>query len=284
MTAVRRSCRTKATRATTAPRAEARVSVDSQPCWTPLVEDVAGRARSRRCSATAPGRSSRSWVRSSGRSAGTPSRTPIQAIRAIGALTSSSHSQRDVRQRGAAEQRAEDEAGHADDDHHGHGPHAQGLVVEEPEDQRVGDRRHGRGRDAQRARSAMSSPEVVTATTARLMTAEDGEPHEEHPAPSEPVRGEPAVSSRPAEGQRVRAGDPLQGGGAAAEVAADGRQRDGQQGVVDHLDEEGEAQGGQRDPGGPDRGVGARRGAALSVVVMAPPLVSNDVRLSNVVR
>lgn len=40
---------------------------------------------------TAPGRSSRSRVRSSGRSAGTPSRTPTAAISAIGALTSSSH-------------------------------------------------------------------------------------------------------------------------------------------------------------------------------------------------
>ncbi len=42
----------------------------------------------------APGTSSRSRVRSSGRSAGTPRRTPIQAMTAIGALTTSSHSQR----------------------------------------------------------------------------------------------------------------------------------------------------------------------------------------------
>ncbi len=43
---------------------------------------------------TAPGRSSVSSVRSSGRSAATPSRTPMQAISAIGALTTSSHSHR----------------------------------------------------------------------------------------------------------------------------------------------------------------------------------------------
>jgi hypothetical protein len=43
---------------------------------------------------TAPGRSRTSSVRSSDRSAGTPRRTPIHAISAIGALTTSSHSQR----------------------------------------------------------------------------------------------------------------------------------------------------------------------------------------------
>ena len=91
--ALRRSCQTNATPATTAPMIEARVIAESQPCSTPLVSDQQARPMALMLS-TAPGRSSASSVRSSGRSAGTPSRTPMQAISAIGAFTTSSHSHR----------------------------------------------------------------------------------------------------------------------------------------------------------------------------------------------
>ena len=75
--------------------------------------------------------------------------------------------------------------------------------------------------------------------------------------PPEPVGGRARRQQQSAEGQGVGAGHPLQGGGAAAEVATDGRQRDGQQRVVDHLDEEGQAEREQRDPRRPQGGVRA---------------------------
>ena len=91
--ALRRSCQTNPTPATTAPTIDARVIAEPQPCSTPLVNDQQARPMVLMLS-TAPGRSSASWVRSSGRSAATPRRTPMQAISAIGAFTSSSHSHR----------------------------------------------------------------------------------------------------------------------------------------------------------------------------------------------
>ena len=177
----------------------------------------------------------------------------------MGALTSSSHSQETWARAVPPEQRAEHEAGHPDDDHHGHRPHAQHLVVEEPEDERVRDRRHGRGRDAEQGAQRDELARGAHGDHAQADDAEGRQAHEQHPPPSQPVSGRACGQEQPTEGQRVGAGDPLQGRGAAAQVTADGRQRDGQQGVVDHLHEEGEAQGGQRDPGGPKRRVGAGR-------------------------
>ena len=69
--ALRRSCRTKATPAATAPRIDASVGTESQPCSTPLVSEKQARPIVATLS-TAPGRSSASSVRSSGRSAATP--------------------------------------------------------------------------------------------------------------------------------------------------------------------------------------------------------------------
>ncbi len=83
----------KATPATTAPIIEMIVIAETQPCSTPLVSDQQARPIVLMLRA-APGRSRASFVRSSGRSTGTPSRTPMQAIRAIGAFTTSSHSHR----------------------------------------------------------------------------------------------------------------------------------------------------------------------------------------------
>ena len=124
------------------------------------------------------------------------------------------------------------------------------------------------------ARSAISSPAVLHGDDGQADQAEGGEPDEQDASAAEPVGGRACGQQQPAEGQRVGAGDPLQGRGAAAEVAADGRQRDGQQGVVDHLDEERQAQGGQGDPGGPEGGVGAggrRRSRCGEVDGSGPP-------------
>ena len=232
---------------------------------------------------TAPGRSRRSWVRSLravGRHAEPHADPGDQGDRGV---DQQQPLPPDVRQRGATEQRAEDESRHADDDHHRHGPPAQGLVVEEPEDQRVGDRGHGCRRDAE---SGAQGDELAGGGDGRdtqAEDAEDGESDEQYPAASETVGRGARRQQQTTEGQRVRAGDPLQSGGAATEVAPDGGQRDRQQGVVDHFDEEGETQGGQRDPGGFQRRVGARGCCAVGGG-HARSSLSNDVRLSNVVR
>ena len=110
------------------------------------------------------------------------------------------------------------------------------------------------------ARRAISSPACVTHDDAQAEQPEDGEADQQHASAAEPVGHRAGGEQQAAEGQRVGAGDPLQRGGAAAEVAADGRQRDRQQGVVDHLDEEGQTERGQRDPGRAQRRVGARGG------------------------
>ena len=73
----------------------------------------------------------------------------------------------------------------------------------------------------------------------------------------------------------------------AAEIAADRGQRDGQQGVVDHLDEERQAQREHRDPGRCQRGIGTGTGGGVlggGGCHGTPPERSNAVRLSYAVR
>ena len=153
-------------------------------------------------------------------------------------------------QGGAAEQRAEDEAAHADDDHEGHRAHSQRIVVEEPEDERVGDRGHHRGGDAERRAQRDQLASRVDGEYAEADQAESSEPDEQDAAAAQSVRGRAGGKKQATEGERVRPAYPLQRRRAAAEVAADGRQRDGQQGVVDHLHEEGQTQRGQGNPRG----------------------------------
>ena len=150
-TAVRRSCRTNATSAATAPSDRR-----ERDRGEPAVLDAAGQRRSRprpivAMLSTAPGRSSASSVRSSGRSAGdaepdadagdqrdrgvddaaaTPSRTWASAV----PPSSGPRTKPDMPTTIITRHRA----------------HPQRLVVEEPEDERVGDRRHRRGGDAER--------------------------------------------------------------------------------------------------------------------------------------
>ncbi len=157
-------------------------------------------------------------------------------------------------QGGAADQRSEDEAGHADDDHYRHGAHAQRLVVEEAEDQGVRDRGHRRRGDAEQGAQGDQLTRGRHPHGAQAQRAEHGQPDEQDAAAAEPV-GQGSGEQQTAEGQRVRAGDPLEGGGPAAEVAADGGQRDRQQGVVDHLHEEGQAERGHWNPRGAQGGI-----------------------------
>ena len=209
---------------------------------------------------TAPGRSSVSSVRSSGRSAATPRRTPMQAISAIGALTTSSHSQRTWASAVPPSSGPRTNPDMPTMIITRHGAHAQRLVVEEPEDQRVGDRRHRRGGDAEPGAQGDELAGRGDEDDAQAQQAEHGEPDQQHAPASQAVGHRPGGEQQAAERQRVGAGDPLQRGRAAAEVTTDRGQRDRQQRVVDHLDEEGEAEGGQGDPGRAQRGVGARRG------------------------
>ena len=111
------------------------------------------------------------------------------------------------------------------------------------------------------ARKAMSSPAVETSDDAQAQQAEHGQADQQHASASEAVGHRSGGEQQAAERQRVRAGDPLQRGRAAPEVATDRRQRDRQQRVVDHLDEERQAEGGQRDPRRTQGRVGTRRGA-----------------------
>ena len=200
------------------------------------------RARWPRCSAGHRAGPAGRSVRSSGRSAGTPSRTPTQATRAMGALTSRSHSQ-------PTWARAVPPSS---------GPRTKPDIPTTIMTVMARIRRAWSSKSRKTselvigaiaaaatpraARSAMSSPVVVTAATARLMIAEAGEPPEEHPAAAEPIGRRAGGEQQSPERQRVGPGDPLESGRAAPEVAADRRQRDRQEGVVDHLDEEGETE------------------------------------------
>ena len=209
---------------------------------------------------TAPGRSSASWVRSSGRSAGTPRRTPMQAISAIGALTTSSHSHR------TWASAVPPSSGPRTN------PDMPTTIIRVMA--RIRSALSSKSRKTSElvigaiaaaampspARRAISSPaRADTKTTHQAQQAEHGEPDQQHPPTSEPVGDRPGGEQQAAEGQRVRAGDPLQRGRAAAEVATDRGQRDRQQRVVDHLDEERQAQRGERDPRRAQGRVGARR-------------------------
>ena len=221
----------------------------------------------------APGRSSRSSVRSSGRSAATPRRTPMQAISAIGALTTSSHSHR------TWASAVPPSSGPRTN------PDMPTVIITVMA--RMRSALSSKSRKTSElvigaiaaaampspARRAISSPVVVTKTTDRLSSAEHREPDQQHAPASQAVGDRPGGEQQAAERQRVGAGDPLQRGRAAPEVTTDRGQRDRQQRVVDHLDEEGEAEGGQGDPRRTQRGVGARRGRAswlAAVAVMAP--------------
>ncbi len=153
-----------------------------------------------------------------------------------------------VGQRGAAEQGAEDEAGHAHDDHHRHGAHAQRLVVEEAEDEGVRDRGHRGGGYTERGPESDQLARRGDEDDAQAQRAEHAEPDQQHSTTAEPVGYRPGGEQQSAEGQRVGAGHPLQRGRPAAEVAADGGQGDREQCVVDHFDEEGQAEGCQGDP------------------------------------
>ena len=237
---------------------------------------------------SAPGRSSASPVRSSGRSDATPRRTPTNAISAIGALTSSSHSHRTWARAVPPEHGAEDEAGHADDDHHGHGAHAQRLVLEEPEDQRVGDGRHGCSGEAERGAQGDELAGRRDEDDGQAQQAERGEADQQQASSAEAIGHRSGGEQQAAERQRVRAGDPLQRRRAAAEVPTDRGQGDREQGVVDHLDEERQAEGRERDPRRPQGRVRPRRGGSragrLSCGGGHGPLLSNGVRVSNDVR
>ena len=197
---------------------------------------------------TAPGRSSASPLRSCGRSAETPRRTPDPGDERDRGVDDQQPLPAHVRQGGAAEQRAEDEAAHADDDHERHRAHPQRVVVEEPEDERVRDRGHHRRGDAEGRAQRDQLAGRVDGEDGQADQAEGGEPDEQDAATAQTVRGRAGGEKQAAEGERVRPAHPLKGRRTAADVAADGRQRDGQQGVVDHLHEEGQAQRGQRDP------------------------------------
>ncbi len=196
---------------------------------------------------TAPGRSSASSVRSSGRSAAYALAYTEPRDQRDRGVDDEQPLPADVGQGGATEQRAEDEAGHADDDHQRHGAHAQRLLVEQPEDQRVGDRRHRGGGKAEGRTQRDQLTSAGDEDDAEAEQAEDGETDQQHAPAPQPVGHRAGGEQQSTEGQRIGAGDPLKGGRAAAEVAADGRQRDRQEGVVDHLDEERQAEGGERE-------------------------------------
>ena len=164
---------------------------------------------------TAPGRSSASSVRSSGRSAATPSRTPMHAISAIGALTTSSHSQRTWASAVPPSSGPRTKPDMPTTIITVIGAHAQRLVVEEPEDQRVGDRRHRRGGDAERGAQGDELARRADDDDAQAEQAEHGESDQQHASASEPVGHRAGGEQQAAEGQRVGAGDPLQRGRAA---------------------------------------------------------------------
>ncbi len=145
----------------------------------------------------APGRSRVPLLRSAGRSAGTPRRTPIQAIRAIGALTTSSHSQRTWARAVPPST----------------GPSTKPdmptmIITVIARIRRVASSNRRKTRELvigamaaaampSPARSAISSPEVDTATTARLSRPKTARPISSTRRRPKRSAIDPAVSSRP---------------------------------------------------------------------------------------
>ena len=103
------------------------------------------------------------------------------------------------------------------------------------------------------ARTAMSCSAVVTNAVARLATPSSDQPDEHDPTSAEPVGERAERQHQPAEHDRVGAGHPLQRGGRRVQLAPDRRQRDVQDRVVQHLEEEHGGQPRQGHPGLPQR-------------------------------
>ena len=107
-----------------------------------------------------------------------------------------------------------------------------------------------RGAQALHARAPHEQPRRLGEPARQRGGAEDREPRDQHAARPEQVRGAAHQHQEAAEHQGVRADDPGQRGLGEPEVAADRRQRDGDDGRVEHDDELRRAQ--ERDGGSPN--------------------------------
>ena len=154
----------------------------------------------------------------------------------------------------------------------GGAPDAHGLGArragEGQQEQRHGGRAEGGGAGA--LDDAAADEQLLVGGDGREQGAdgEQGRAADEHAAPAEQVRGPAGQQQQAAEGQDVGVDDPGEGGGAEAEVGLDGRQRDVDDGGVEHDDELGGHQQPEGDPAASVAGGPARRGVRRVVPVL----------------
>ena len=109
-------------------------------------------------------------------------------------------------------------------------------------------------RDEQRAEAALKDAggdEDVGRRRQRAGDRGQGEPGDadhEHPSAAEDIAQATADDHEHGEGERVARGPPLHGGGAAAELVADGRRGDGDDGAVEQIHDLGDEHDGEHDP------------------------------------
>ena len=161
----------------------------------------------------------------------------------------------------AARDQADGAAGDAHRRVHAHRPVARPALGEGDRDQRQRGGRGERAADAlQDARA--EQPGLVGGEPAEQRgEREQHDAGDEDPAAPQQVAGPPAEQQQPAEGQRVGVDDPLQVGAGEVERVLDVRQRDVDDGRVEHDHELRRRDDGERQAQPPRRGAGRRGGA-----------------------
>ncbi|GGL05683.1 hypothetical protein JOE58_000322 [Curtobacterium luteum] len=135
-----------------------------------------------------------------------------------------------------------DEPGRRD---HGEGADAEVLACEEPERERHRAGCRHRGREPGGGTDGDEFGRGLHGRGGEARRGEERQPREHDPSASEAVCDGAEQEHGGAEDDRVGPGDPLQADGRGVEFAADGGQRDGEHGVVEHLEQEHRGQAGQ---------------------------------------
>ncbi len=170
----------------------------------------------------------------------------------------------------AADEQADGRAGDAHGGVDAHGPVAFPALREVGRDQRQSGRRDDRTAHALQGARGQQPGLGVGETAEQRGDREQDDPGDEDPLAAEDVAGPAAEQQQAAEGQRVGVDDPLQAGAGEAERGLDVRQRDVDDGGVQHHhelrggdDQQGQAQmpvSGAGRPGGPALDDGTARG------------------------
>ncbi len=129
-----------------------------------------------------------------------------------------------------------------------HRADAQHVALEQPEGECDRPRCRHRGRDAHQRAHDDQLLGGVHERGGEARQAEQDEPDEHHASSSEPVGDGSEREHEPSERDRIGAGHPLQPHSRCVQFVSDRRQRDIQDRVVEHLEQEDRGQARERDP------------------------------------